>query len=72
MCGASRPPAIMSVSSPTVSRMNLVCMSEARELRDIGRTRVLARRVEPVGADEMRVASPSSAACSFISFAKDG
>ena len=53
-----RPPAIVSVSSPTVSRTNRVRISDPRELRDVGCARVLAGRVEPVGADEMRVAQP--------------
>ena len=53
-----RPPAIVSVSSPTVSPDEPGVHEDARELRDVGRARVLAGRVEPVGADEVRVAQP--------------
>ena len=44
-----------------MSRIAGLAHRDAREARDVGGARVLARRVEPVGPDEVRVAEPQRA-----------
>ena len=56
----------------TVSRTAGIFIAAEREPRHVAGARVLAGRVEAVGADEVRVGEPEPPACAFISVANAG